>query len=478
MPPVAYLRRSRVDTRRPGTLSHTQQLDEIRRTAARFGNEIADPYVIEDWGRSGRAERQHLRDGFARIEQLVESGEATAVYAYDLSRLGRSLLTVWRLAKLCQEKNVPVRCATGYSPDVTTAEGRMVLAIMASIAEYFAESTKERMQAITAYRIQRGDRVAPAPYGFKLLAGRLVERDDEDPSVVENAFRQAGTFAGAARLLNKQGIAPRGSKGNDQWRSSTVRDMLRRTSPDIIPPTVRRGRLPRQHFRLVGLLRCTHERRLLTGSHGKGGYVAYACQGANEDPNHPYPRTIAESKLLPWITDELSRLDYAALSRRGLARHIAPMMDGVALNLVADTDQAPPMETRAELDEERRRVTLSFIRRDIDETMRDELIADIDARIERLGASDYFATRVITVTEDEPGWRAVVEGDAQRGVTIRMQWTWGSDASEARAAANRLIRSVLADIELGPDLLPLRANWLDSSLRGDGVTRVTGPITR
>ena len=126
MAAVAYLRRSRVDARRTGAISYEQQMTAVRRLAEQHGDDPDALVVIEDWGKSGRAEKQHLRGGFARLEEMVRDGTATAVYAYSANRLARSLEALAKLAKACEAAKVPIRCADGYSPDVSTSTGRMV----------------------------------------------------------------------------------------------------------------------------------------------------------------------------------------------------------------------------------------------------------------------------------------------------------------------------------------------------------------
>src|SRR4051794_11801924 len=115
MPPIGYLRRSRVDTRKPGAMSHQQQREAIERIAAANGEDTNTLVWIEDWGKSGRAEKQHLRDGFGRLTEMVANGEATVIYSYSANRLARSLETLAKLAKACEAAGVPIRCADGYS---------------------------------------------------------------------------------------------------------------------------------------------------------------------------------------------------------------------------------------------------------------------------------------------------------------------------------------------------------------------------
>ena len=157
----------------PGAISHEVQLDKVKATAEAHGEDLDRLVIIEDWGKSGRAEKIHLRVGIARLEELVASGQVTAVYAYNMSRLGRSIETVSRLARLCANANVPIRCAEGESPDVSSSGGRLIMNILNAIHEWQADWTAERAAEAVAIRRARGDHMGPAPYGLpsSLTAG-------------------------------------------------------------------------------------------------------------------------------------------------------------------------------------------------------------------------------------------------------------------------------------------------------------------
>jgi DNA invertase Pin-like site-specific DNA recombinase len=405
MAAVAYLRRSRVDARRTGAISYEQQMTAVRRLAEQHGDDPDALVVIEDWGKSGRAEKQHLRGGFARLEEMVRDGTATAVYAYSANRLARSLEALAKLAKACEAEKVPIRCADGYSPDVSTSTGRMVLGILGSVYAWQAEWTQERAVEATAIRRANGAHLGPAPYGFRVVGGRLVENDDEDPSVVLNAYRDAGrTYSGAARLLNEHGVPVRGGKGGTFWRVSTVRDMLRRTAPGETRSSVHRGRPAAEPFLLAGLLRCPFDGKAMTGSHDRrrNGWVAYECRD-RVAPGHPYPRSIAESKVLPWIEAEAARL--------AAPGSIAIPEDGY--------------------DDSIERLALEGLRGKVADAVIDAGLADLDAQ--RAARGDQI--------------RRVVE------VPLAIEWEWPTDR------INAILRAMWDRVELGPDLRPVRAEW-------------------
>jgi DNA invertase Pin-like site-specific DNA recombinase len=404
MPAVAYLRRSRVDTRRDGAMSHEQQLSAVRGLAQAHGDDPDALVIVEDWGKSGRAEKQHLRTGFARLEAMVAGGEATAIYAYSANRLARSLEALARLAKLCEANGVPIRCADGYSPDVTTSTGRMVLGILGSVYAWQAEWTQERAQEVTAVRRGRGDHMGPAPYGFRVVDGQLVDRPGEDFDLVIAAYREEGSFQGAARRLTADGVPTRKGKF---WLGSTVWGILAKRAPEELPPAGSAHRRRPASFRLSGLLQCPHDGAMLTGQTYRGQWVAYACRKAAEDPHHPRPRSIAESKVLPWVVDEVSRLR---------------VPDQVSGDLEAE-NRRPALEAR------RDRVTDAFLDGTIDKVRRDQELLAIADELEAL--SDR-ATVIDVPTID---------------------WSWPPDRM------GPVLRAILDHVELGPDLVPVSAVW-------------------
>jgi DNA invertase Pin-like site-specific DNA recombinase len=398
---VAYLRRSRVDTRRPGTLSHEQQLERIRAEAARHGD--ADVLVIEDWGKSGREEKTHLRQGFARLEQMVEAGEASAIYAFDLSRLGRSVITMHRLAKRCGELKIPIRCAQGLSPDVSSAEGRMVLTILLAIGEFYADNVQERARAVTMMRRERGDRIGKAPYGQRVRGGKLEPNPDEDLAAVLAAYDRAGSVMAACRALNAAGVQTR---NGGAWRSSTLSQVLEAAGRIHRRPSA--GRPATRAHLFSGLLRC-HCGALMSPQVTNGGRnVGYQCKRARHDAAHSRPASISEIRLLPMVRELFDALDWGA-----------------------ERAEIPGAEIdRDELEARRRRVLDNY---EDGLISRDERNAKLAALDEQIRAGGYATT---------------VEA-----IPTAIDWTWPTED------VNRLLRLLIERVELGTDLLPVRIGW-------------------
>ena len=100
---------------------------------------------LADWGRSGRGERRADGKAFNQLETMVADGRVSAIYLYDLSRLGRSTETLLRFVTLCGNADVVLRCARGLSlTSQDVRRGVLVFTIMSVLYEFIAEQASER----------------------------------------------------------------------------------------------------------------------------------------------------------------------------------------------------------------------------------------------------------------------------------------------------------------------------------------------
>jgi hypothetical protein len=127
------------------------------------------------------------------------------------------------------------------------------------------------------------------------------ERVGQDPAEVLDAYREAGSYNGAATLLNDRGV--RSALGS-KWTGTSVRLVVMREAPQLAPRHPRRGVGGHVSFRLARLLTCSCG-RTLTGYHHKAGRsVRYKCHAAETDRAHPRPYSVNEHDLMPWIIAE------------------------------------------------------------------------------------------------------------------------------------------------------------------------------
>ena len=130
------------------------------------------------------------RPGMKKLLEYAEAGDTVVVWRVD--RLGRSLLDVLNTVNLMRERGVLVQSISdGIDP--ATSTGRMMLNMLASLAEYARELIVERVNAGIAAARQSGTR-----FGRPLSDPAVVA---EKLAIVKDARAKGRTAQEAARLV-------------------------------------------------------------------------------------------------------------------------------------------------------------------------------------------------------------------------------------------------------------------------------------
>lgn len=382
------------------------QEQAVRSLATGFGHE--DVLILSDWNRSGRGTAR--RPGYGQLLDMVRRDEVDALYSYSLSRLSRSLKDFTALVELCVSKGVSIRFAADSNLNVEvggdkrrSATATLLLNVMASFSQFDSDVSSERARDAVAVRRARGDRIGHPNYGG--LPGESEE------AVVE-AFREAGSILGAAKLLNARGVPTRMGR---PWTHTPVRDILLRAG--VLPYRSRPGVKAAAPFILYRLLTC-HCGRTMTGSRYRNGpnpvYTVYRCLGGQPIPDHGRG-TITEKALLSRVRDEARRLRPIPL-----------------VEVHGNEDRRRALGAR------RDRVVDMYAEGIVDKADRDRRLGAIADDMERLDAE----TRLLDVPT-EVDWDAPPE-------TI-----------------NAVLRAMFDRIELGDDLTPTRFAWRVPEWRAD-----------
>jgi DNA invertase Pin-like site-specific DNA recombinase len=306
MPAYAYLRKSVThDTTRE--VSPAMQEAAVRALAAQHGDE--DNLVfLSDWNVSGQKGRDK-RPGYDQLLAAIESGQCTAVYSYSLSRLGRSVQELARLVDDLTKRKIPVRLSADPI-DTSSATGTFTAHILMAVAQLESDLARERQYDAIAAKRAAGRPIGTAkPYG---------EKEGEDAQAVMDAFLEAGSYSGAAKLLNDRRIPTRNSKKRlstdseetSVWWPSSVAVIVQRLDPKITKkPTTRT--MDGSNFTLAKLLRCPTCGTMLTGTRDRldgpnKGRVRYACRLGTVTPHARV--SISEHLILPAIQAEASLL--------------------------------------------------------------------------------------------------------------------------------------------------------------------------
>ena len=159
------------------------------------------------------------RPGMKKLLAYVEPGDTVVVWRVD--RLGRSLIDVLNTMNLLRERGVYLRSISdGIDP--TTTSGRLMLNMLATLAEYERELIVERVNAGIAAAGQGGTRF-----------GRPLS----DPVVIADKLRIAYMSALIYGLLMRggDGLAPSVLEALGRMASKAAAITVRR--PGAHPPT-------------------------------------------------------------------------------------------------------------------------------------------------------------------------------------------------------------------------------------------------
>ncbi len=258
---LIYRRRSRSDVEGAG-VSDQSQLDECRALV-----EVIDPgaryEVIDDLGgtRSGRGTKN--RPGWTEVIRRVEAGGVAGVVAKDVSRLARNAGLVRKLADVCAAKNTRLRLADMPSVDPTTPEGKLLMAMMANVAEMYSDLLSRTISQTAKTVHEAGGVWAKTPFGYRTVyrddgsvehvdrKARVLAIEPDEAAVVRRVFDllPEHPFREVAAVLQAEGAAhaqtpawqrahPDQSNG---WTTNTVKDIYRRRDFYAGRVTRRRG---------------------------------------------------------------------------------------------------------------------------------------------------------------------------------------------------------------------------------------------
>jgi len=412
--PAAYIRRSFVDSDSPGDISEAAQLAAVRKLAAADGHN-GNLVIYSDWGVSADIAKSAKRTAYTQLLADMEAGSVSAVYAFDVDRLYRDPRDLIRLQDAAQRHRVTITTTSGQlaigDSDDPAAEGFAFIGAVFGRMEL--QKSKKRARAAVQARRARGDRLGSAPYGWRIVGGQLVQRPEEPLERVFTAYRQAGAFGGAARLLNEWKVPTR--REGTAWCHGVVADIIRGQGPTDLRPALvkRRGASPIGGSMFAGLLSCPCG-AILTPRKDTGapsGVSGYYCSRSSKTPGHGRMH-VAERPILEWAKAEAARF-----------------------RIPADVVEIGERDARmvADLTARRRRVLDNY-----EDGLLEGGKAERDAKLAAIAAEVDVLEAVVRLVD----------------VPQSIDWdTWDPKA------VNAVLRSLWDYVELDADLRPIRAEW-------------------
>lgn len=263
------------------------------------GWEIKKIYIEE--GQSAKdTNRPQLKIMMSELELF------DVVLVYKLDRLSRSVADINELLQTFEKNSVSFKSAT-EPYDTTSAQGKLLINIFASLAQFEREQLAERVQMGMSKKASLGERNGgKAPFGYKLHEGKLIINEDE-ARFIRDIFRlyTSGKGMRAVTLyLNQFGINkdirtvgrmlenPVYS-GKLRWGNNSKLDVI--VSDDIIHPPIidqelfdevqqlrnqrfQEGKKATSPYPFSGVLRCGRCGSSLSGYYKKArGTKHYIC---------------------------------------------------------------------------------------------------------------------------------------------------------------------------------------------------------
>lgn len=307
-PPKNAVLLTRISDARSGdTKGVTDQEADERQLAARLGWGVGRVIVENDTSAfkrrkirlpNGRHELRTVRPGFRQALDLLASGHADGMIAYDLDRACRDPRDLEDLIDVVESAHprIPVESVTGSlklanDGDVTMAR------VLVAVANKSSRDTgrrvaRARLRQASEGRYGGGRR----PFGFDADGTTVRALEAAEIALAADALLAGLSLAGVVADLNARGVA---SSTGRQWTAPAVRDMLLRPrnaglivyQGDIVDGVSAPWEpiLPRERWEAVRALLTDPARRTTTGNTprwlGSGLYRCGHPDCADLDPN-------------------------------------------------------------------------------------------------------------------------------------------------------------------------------------------------
>jgi site-specific DNA recombinase len=223
---VIYLRQSQ--DRSGDQYGVSRQRDDARILARLREWTVVEEFVDNDVSASGK----RVRPGFEGVIKALHERRASAVIAWDMSRMSRNARDTLRLLEAGQAGEATLAFVRGSDLNLATADGRTMAGILSSIAQGEIDKKSERQKRAAEQAAIAGRRTAGRRafgYGVQVgedkVTGKLIIDYDQIVDAEADALRKAyrDRLAGAklgtiAKEWNALGLRP--SQGTRDGRPS------------------------------------------------------------------------------------------------------------------------------------------------------------------------------------------------------------------------------------------------------------------
>jgi DNA invertase Pin-like site-specific DNA recombinase len=220
---VGYVRVS-TDGQEDNTSLASQQ-ERIECYCKAFDHELVKVFV-----EVGSGKDMKNRPEFNKAMEMVKN-EADGIVSLKLDRIARNCRDVLVLVEDTLQPQNKALVLLDLNVDTSTPTGKMILTMMAAVAELERAQINERTQGGRKAKAEKGGYAYGSPkFGQSSNDGELVENEDETKIIdIIRKHHKSGKKANQiAKYLNAQGIP---TKRGKQWTQQGVINILNRIYP-------------------------------------------------------------------------------------------------------------------------------------------------------------------------------------------------------------------------------------------------------
>lgn len=153
-----------------------RQETACRELATRLGLTVTRTYTDNDRGASDRTRKSKVRHEYEAMLEAVRAGQVRHIIAYSNSRLTRRMRELEDLIQLHEKTGVQIHTVVSGQDDLSTADGRMVARIKASVDAGESDRLAERSKAAFRAKAMTGEPriTSHRPFGW-LSDGKTLD---------------------------------------------------------------------------------------------------------------------------------------------------------------------------------------------------------------------------------------------------------------------------------------------------------------
>ena len=303
---------------------HGYSLDAQREALDKYAKEN-DLYIVDRYIDDGYTASKLKRPALQRMLDDVRAGKIKLIIFTKLDRWFRNIRDYYKIQEVLEQNNCNWKTVL-ENYDTTTANGRLHINIMLSVAQDECDRTSERIKAVFESKTAKGEVTTGShPIGLKIENKRLVE-DTETSHIVKAAFdyynthhsfRQTMIYLNSTyniatnhrtlkyMLTNKLYIGEKGDN-RDFCKAIIDRDVFDNVQRLLIKNI--KSTPSKNVYIFSGLLVCAECGRRMVGSQTKyldKTYQLYRCDAYTKTKTCPHKKQTNERKLEQYLLDNI-----------------------------------------------------------------------------------------------------------------------------------------------------------------------------